>query len=175
MPFYRRRSRRSDYERTPTNISSPWLLIGSQNENLQRTVAYTPDSDTESALAALDDAVNFGVLKPAATRQSGKRKSLGPTPIIREYIGETEEDWLKLQARNLNGRESPTEYSVIEIDDISEDEDKRRIVVQPSDDVETKLLTPIHSLRIVTPNPNSGNFSVLTPTEDSSYMSDIDV
>ncbi|VUZ49422.1 unnamed protein product [Hymenolepis diminuta] len=171
----RRRSRRSDYERTPTNISSPWLLTDYKNENLRRTFDHTPDSDAESALEALDNAVNFGFLKPAPTRRSRKRKSLGPTPIIREYIGETEEDWLKLQARNQNGRESPTEYSVIEIDDIRGDEDTRRTVVQPSDDVERKLLTPIHSLHIVTPNQNSGNFSVLTPTEDSSYMSDIDI
>ncbi|KAM3182474.1 hypothetical protein ACTXT7_012298 [Hymenolepis weldensis] len=174
-PLDRRRSRRSDYERTPTNISSPWLLIGSQNENLQQTVAHTLDSDAESALEALDNAVNFDFLKPAAIRQSGKRKSLGPTPIIREYIGETEDDWMKLQASNLNGKESPTEYSVIEIDDISEDGDKRRIVVQPFDDVKTKLLTPIHSLQNITLNQNGGNFSVLTPTEDSSYMSDIDI
>ncbi|VDN99986.1 unnamed protein product [Rodentolepis nana] len=174
---FRRRSRRSDYERTPTNAPSPWVLNGHQIKHAQETGIYTPDSDTESALAALDNAVNFDFQFPSATNERKKSISSGPIPIIREYIGETEDDWWKLQARNFNGKESPTTYSVIEIDESSEEEEenRRRVVALPLDEVEKNLLTPIHALHIGSLNQNSGSFSELTPIDDLSYMSDVDI
>nr|CDS34689.1 conserved hypothetical protein [Hymenolepis microstoma] len=173
---FSRRSRRLDNECTPTNVSSPWLLNGHKIEHPQETVIHTPDSDTESALAALDSAVNFDFRIPSATSELKKCKSSGPTPIIREYIGEAEGDWRKIQARNFNGKESPTTFSVIEIDDISEEEeDKRRVVALPLDEVERELLTPTHALHIGSLNQNSGSFSERTPIDDLSYMSDVDI
>lgn len=177
-PLDRRRSRRSDYERTPTNVSSPWLLNYYKHEHSQETGIHTPDSDTESALAALDKAVNFDFQFPSATSELKKCKSTGPTRIIREYRGEAEGDWWNFRARNFNGKESPTAFSVIEIDDTSEEEEeenKRRVVALPLDEVERKLLTPIHALHISSLNQNSGSFSDLTPIDDLSYMSDVDI
>lgn len=176
-PLDRRRSRESNYEPPPTNVLSPWLLNGHKNEHAQEAVIHTPDSDTESALAALDNAVNFNFQIPSATSELKKCKSSGPTPIIREYIGEAEGESWKLQALNFNGKESPTAFSVIEIDGISEEEEenKRRVVALPLDEVERKLLTPIHALHIGSLNQNSGSFSELTPIDDLSYMSDVDI
>lgn len=170
--FIFRRSRRSDQERTPTNISSPWVQATYLNETVDERFHHTPDSDTESALAALDNALNFNFHTPVVERNSDKRHSVGPVPIIREYIGETEEDWLKQQRRYEST--SPEVFSVIEIDESSEDEDRRRAVALPLDDLESKLLSPVHALHIDSPTLDSGSFSLRTPPEDSCYMSDID-
>ncbi|KAM7538179.1 hypothetical protein Aperf_G00000063902 [Anoplocephala perfoliata] len=158
-PLDSRRSRRTDQERTPTN------------RQLSTTSAEKPDIEAESALAALEDVISLDFLKPSY-KQPVQPKHSGSIPIIRAYLGETEEDWQKREAIKMNNNVSPTTVSVIEVDESSDDEEKGQAA--RLDNVETALLTPIQALNIEASDQGSGSYTELTPPEDLTYISDID-
>lgn len=124
-------------------------------------------------MAVLEDVVNLDFLKPSRELLV-KPKHSGSIPIIRAYLGETEDDWEEQEGLKLNGKANSTTISMIEVDESSDVEDKMPFAVIPLDDVETTLLTPIQALKIGASNQGSGSYSESTPPEDSNYVSDID-
>uniref|UniRef100_A0A5K3F285 Neogenin_C domain-containing protein n=1 Tax=Mesocestoides corti TaxID=53468 RepID=A0A5K3F285_MESCO len=72
------------------------------------------DNAEETALAALDDAINVDFTRFSAVAGPATK---GPTQIIRSYLGEAETDLKKPQERQRNGVASPTTLSVIEIEE----------------------------------------------------------
>nr|CDS17800.1 hypothetical protein EgrG_001056700 [Echinococcus granulosus] len=173
----RRRQRRTSQLRTPTNMT-PQRASGDVGLSCPlegSTNVLMPDRDEESALEALEAVVNLDYLKLKPGLFANGGRSSGPTPIIRAYSGETEDDWLKQQARHLNGNVSPINFSVVEIDDDDDNTEKLGPETLPLDVVDAELIDPIHTLSVATSGQGSGSYSEFTNSEDMSCLSELDV
>ncbi|CDS42847.1 conserved hypothetical protein [Echinococcus multilocularis] len=173
----RRRQRRTSQLRSPTNMT-PQRASGDVGLScpLERsTNVLMPDCDEESALEALEAVVNLEYLKPKPGLFANGGRNSGPTPIIRAYSNETEDDWLKQQDRHLNRNVSPINFSVIEIDDDDDNTEKLGPETLPLDVVDAELIDPIHTQSVATSGQGSGSYSEFTDLEDMSCLSDLDV
>ncbi|VDM31265.1 unnamed protein product [Hydatigera taeniaeformis] len=162
-PLDRRRQRRTDQQRTPTNMT-PQCPPRKPRPIHHSVDALMLNRDEESALAALEAVVNLDYLKPKPSRLTNSGANSGPTQIIRAYLGETEDGWVGQQARHVNGNVSPNNHSCVEID--GDDDDTEKLGPET---------LPLDTLDIGTVGQGSGSYSEFTTSEDTSCPSDLEV
>ncbi|VDK34856.1 unnamed protein product [Taenia asiatica] len=160
--FSRRRQRRANRQCNPTNMAPQCVprksRFGYQFESSMD--APITDRDEESALAALEEAVNLDFQKATPGRLANGGGERGPTRKIRAHLYETEDGWMEQQACYA----SSDNYSCIEID--SDDDDTEKL--------ELEMLLPVEMVT-GTSGQGSGSYSQFTASEDISCPSDPEI
>ncbi|KAL5971218.1 hypothetical protein TSMEX_001077 [Taenia solium] len=158
----RRRQRRANRQCTPTNMTPQCVprksRFGYQFESSMD--ALMADRDEESALAALEEALNLDFQKPTPSRFANGGGKSGPTRKIRAHLYETEDGWVEQQACYA----SPGNHSCIEIDSDNDDTEK----------LELEMLLPVEMVT-GTLGQGSGSYSEFTASEDISCPSDLEI